>query len=197
MTFEFREEIVGEYIILRKVTLEDAQDIFTWRTGLSGKYLRSFEGYNIENQKKWISCRSDDEINYIIYDKFTDEKVGTISIYDVNDSDKIANVGRLLLREDLLNKSNPYGLESLKLGYSEVFHHLQFRKITGDIFYKNDKMITLQKFLGMKEEGVLKNHCFIDGDFGDLHILSIFNFQFSSYSKKIDFLLKSFKKINK
>ena len=100
----FEELIEGNFIILKKVVEDDAPDIFEWRSGASGKFLRHPDNYNIQSQIDWIRSRGSSEINYIIYEKKTQLKVGMISIYDVDFSDKVANVGRLLLAEKYLKK---------------------------------------------------------------------------------------------
>ena len=194
MGINFQDTIVGEHIILSKISTLDAADIFKWRSGNSGQYLRQPVGYSIKSQEEWIKSRPGSEINYIISDKKTNQKVGTIGIYDVNVGDKIANVGRLLISDESLGKSTPYGLEALLLGYDYVFNHMDFRKLTGDIVAKNAAMFKLQIFLGMKEEGYLKKHVFINGEYEDLHVMSIFKDEFNdNYKRKIKFLLKGFK----
>jgi RimJ/RimL family protein N-acetyltransferase len=190
----FQDLIVGEYVLLRKVDITDAEDIFKWRSGYSGRFLRQPENYSVEGQKKWIESRGPDEINYIILDKKTEQKVGSISIYDVNHADKVSNVGRLLLSEEFLKVSNPYGLEALLLTYDYVLNKMDFRKITGDIAGANVPVFKLQKFLGMKQEGLLEKHVLIAGEYQDLYIMSIFKDGFNNlYKKKIGFLLKGFK----
>jgi RimJ/RimL family protein N-acetyltransferase len=193
MEIDFKTIIIGDFIILRKVEIGDAQDIFTWRSGYSGRFLRHPEGYSVAMQEEWIKSRNDKEINYIIQNKKTLESVGMISIYEVNTYDLVAEVGRLLLSDKYLTKSNPFGLEALLLSYNYVFNVMNFRKITGIIAAINTTMVKLQLFLGMKQEGYLEKHTFINENFEDLHILSVFNNQFNNtYSKKINFLLKSF-----
>ena len=158
MEIKFETTITGDYIILRKAEISDAEDIYSWRSGHSGRFLRHPEGYSVAMQEAWIKSRSDKEINYIIQDKKTLEKVGMISIYEVNTDDKVAEVGRLLLSDYYLTKSNPYGLEALLLGYDYVFNIMNFRKITGIIAAVNITMLKLQLFLGMKQEGYLEKH---------------------------------------
>ncbi len=102
MEIKFDTTITGEFIILRKVEVSDAEDIFNWRSGHSGRFLHHPKGYSVDMQKAWIKNRNDKEINYIIQDKKTLEKVGTISIYEVNLADKVAEVGRLLLSDSYL-----------------------------------------------------------------------------------------------
>ena len=194
MKLHFSKIITGDFIILSKVKIEDAQDIFNWRSGISGRFLHNPEGYSVVMQEAWIKSRTDKEINYIIQDKKSLEKVGMISIYQVNTDDRVAEVGRLLLSDIYLTKSNPYGLEALLLGYNYVFNVMNFRKITGIVAAVNIAMVKLQLFLGMKQEGYLEKHTLINGHFEDLYILSISKDQFNNtYTKKINFLLKSFK----
>ncbi len=194
MEIKFDRTITGQHIILRKVEISDAEDIFNWRSGLSGQFMRQPDNYSIKSQEIWINSREQSEINYIILDKKTKRKVGTIGIYEVNNTDEIANVGRLLLANEFLGKPTPYGLEALLIAYDYVFNVLNFRKITGDILAGNIAMYKLQKFLGMKEEGYLEKHVVIKGEFEDIFIMSIFKDKFNNYyQKKINFLLKSFK----
>jgi len=190
----FKDEINGDFILLKKIALSDANEIYTWRKSHSGRFLRNPDNYNLTSQLEWIRSRNNDEINYIIYDKKLSLKVGMIGIYDVDLNDKVANVGRLLLSELFLRKSNPYGLEALLLTYGYVFNEMNFRKITGIISSSNAEMVKLQKFLGMHEEGYLKKHTVISNEIHDLHIMSLFQEGYIGYSNKIKFLLKSFKK---
>ena len=193
MENKFLEIIDGNHIVLRKTTEHDAADIFKWRSGIAGKFLRQPDDYSVQTQRDWILSRSGNEINYIITDVTTKENVGAIGIYDVNDFDKVANVGRLLLDDIYLKKSTPYGLEALLIMYDYVLNVMKFRKITGDILASNEPMFKLQKFLGMKQEGYLEKHTLINGKFEDLHIMSIFSKEFNNtYRKKIAFLLKNF-----
>ncbi len=194
MQLQFNKIITGDFIILTKISINDAQDVFNWRSGISGQFLHNSEDYSVDMQESWIKSRTDKEINYIIQDKKSYEKVGMVSIYNVNIEDKVAEVGRLLLSDIYLNRSNPYGLEALLLSYDYVFNTMNFRKITGIIASVNTSMVKMQLFLGMEQEGYLKKHTFINGNFEDLHILSICKEQFNNtYQKKIKFLLKSFK----
>ena len=193
MQIQFSKIMTGDFIILSKVKIDDAHDIFNWRSGISGRFLHNSEGYSVDLQEAWIQSRTDKEINYIIQDKQTLEKVGMVSIYNVNNNDKVAEVGRLLLSDVYLNKSTPYGLEALLLSYNYVFNVMNFRKITGIVAAVNSSMVKMQLFFGMEQEGYLKEHTFINGNFVDLHILSICKDQFNkTYIKKINFLLKSF-----
>jgi len=194
MKNRFQNVLTGQYIILRKAEEKDAADMYQWRSGYAGRYMRVYPDFSIENQKKWIRSRGEDEINYVILDKNTEKSVGAISILNVNDADKVISVGRLLLDDQFLTQSKPYGLEALLLTYDYALNVMDFRKITGEILEANEAMVKLQKFLGMKQEGLLEKHVWIKGKYENICIMSIFKEQFNSiYKKKIAFLLKSFK----
>ena len=70
----------------------------------------------------------------------------------------------------------------------------KFNKIYGNILSENTKMLKLHKFLGMSEEGLLKEQTLIDGKFYDLFLVAIFRDALNdSYIPKVNLLLKSFK----
>lgn len=187
--------IEGEFILLKAISEEDAPDVYRWRISESGIYLNQPLDYNLESQRQWIKSRvhSDSEINFIIFSKQSNEKVGMISILDIDNKNRRAEVGRLLLDVRCLSVSNPFGLEALKITYNIVLNKWGLNKIYGSISSANEKMIKLQRYLGMEEEGVLKNHVLYNGNLVDLHLFSLFAAQINSkYLPRINFLLKSF-----
>ena len=193
MENRFQDILTGQHIVLRKAEEKDAEDMYKWRSSYSGRFMRVSPDFSVENQRKWIKSRGNNEINYVIVDKITGESVGAISILDVNDADKIISVGRLLLDDKYLKQSKPYGLESLLLTYDYVFNVMDFRKITGEILEVNDAMVKLQKYLGMSQEGLLEKHVLIGEEYRNICIMSIFKDQFNNvYKKRVHFLLKSF-----
>lgn len=195
MDIDTYNNVKGTYIELTKITYEDAELIFSWRSSQSGLYLNRVEGYSLDMQKNWIQTRPTNEINYIIKDATTKLKVGMIGIVGISNQDKNAEVGRLLLAPEYLNVSNPYGLEALKICYDLVINKWNFKKVYGNILSTNKNMIRLQKYLGMIEEGVLKQQRFIDGRYQDLILVAIFKEQLNeSYIPKINLLLKSFER---
>jgi RimJ/RimL family protein N-acetyltransferase len=191
-TIKFPETLEGRFIMLKRMTVDDAEIIYHWRTSLSGRYLNKPESYSVETQKNWIRNRPSEEINFIIFEKKTNEKIGTISICDVNWQNKIVDAGRLLLDEKFLKKSNPYGLEALKITACFVFERMKFHKISGTILSLNTNMYKLQTYLGFKQEGYLKSHTNIDGQYYDLYIMSLFADDYLGYKSKIDILLRPF-----
>ncbi len=197
MSFKKSSLLEGEFIQLREITADDAKIIFSWRTGSSGQFMNQPDGYSLEMQKKWMTSRPVSEINYIIVDKKTHEKVGMVAIVGISEQDKNAEIGRLLLAPIYLKKSNPYGLEALKLCSTEILKNWEFHKIFGNVLSENIPMLKLQKYLGMIEEGLLKDQKSIKGKMYDLHLVALFQENFTKkYIPRISLLLKTFKNNN-
>ena len=55
----------------------------------------------------------------------------------------------------------------MKMVYEIVFDELQLKRVYGSIASDNVTMIKWQTFLGMKEEGRMRSHYFINGHFQD------------------------------
>lgn len=193
LSHRFPAEIQGEFIELSKIEPEHAEMIFKWRSSDAARHLNQPDGYSLEMQKEWIKQRSDTEINYLILDRLTSLSVGMIGIYDCDWHNGVCNVGRLLLDPKYINKGTPYGLEALKIGYGYAFDVMGFRKISGTINTKNDKIYKLQLYLGMVQEGLFKAHVMQNGEPQDIYFLSLFREDFVNYKAKIDEILNRFR----
>lgn len=193
MGFKKENIIEGDFILLREINLEDAETIFNWRIGVSGQFMNQPDGYCLEMQKSWMNNRPESEINYIIIDKKNNQSVGTVAILGISEQDKNAEIGRLLLAPEFLKKSNPYGLEALKLCSNQILNEWNFHKIYGNVLSENIPMLKLQKYLGMVEEGLLKDQKSIKGKMYDLHLIALFKENLvMKYLPSISLLLKHF-----
>jgi len=194
MNIDMNEIIVGEFIELIPINQDDAEIIYKWRNGLSGKFMNQPDGYSVEMQRIWMKTRPNSEINYMIVDKMTRHKVGMIAIVGISIQDRNAEIGRLLLAPEYLQKSNPYGLEALKLCSNQILNCWNFHKIYGNVLSENVPMLRLQKYLGMKEEGLLVDQKSIKGKMYNLHLVALFKEDLKKYYlPRISVLLKAFK----
>ena len=193
MNIDINKTIVGEFIELIQIDNDDAEMIYNWRIGLSGQFMNQPDGYSVEMQKQWMKSRPNNEINYMIVDKKNRLKVGMVAIVGISIQDKNAEIGRLLLAPEYLNKSNPYGLEALKLCSNQILNVWNFHKICGNVLSENVAMLRLQKYLGMKEEGLLVDQKSIKGKLYNLHLVALFKDDLQKcYLPRISMLLKAF-----
>jgi RimJ/RimL family protein N-acetyltransferase len=66
-------------------------------------------------------------------------------------------------------------------------------KISGTILGRNKKVFDLQKYLGMIQEGYLKNHVLLNGNLEDLYVMSLFRDDFYKYAERINIILNKFR----
>lgn len=170
------EPIIGEYVNLRQLTLEDALITLTWRSSARAGLLNR-GATTLQEQAKWIASRSNKEINFIIELK-DKTPVGMLSLVDIDDANKRAESARFLIGDEKSVKGIPVAVESMKLLYELAFNTLSLERIYGTIASENTLMIKWQKYLGMKEEGRLRNHYFINNSFQDAVCLGILSKEF-------------------
>jgi [ribosomal protein S5]-alanine N-acetyltransferase len=155
----------GEFVTLRPLALDDAEKTFVWRHTQRAHNLNK-GAETLEAQRAWILSRPNSEYNFIIELK-DGAAVGMLSLVDVDIRNRRAESGRFLIGEEDAVRGIPVAVEAMKLLYEFAFDVLGLVRIYGTIGSNNMPMHKWQTFLGMKEEGRLRRHYFIDGDFQD------------------------------
>lgn len=155
----------GRFINLRLIKISDAEMTFKWRKSTRAKYLNQ-GAKTIKDQQNWIASRPSNEFNYIIETK-NGKPVGMISLIDIDLINLKAEPGRFLIGNKEKVKGIPVAFEAMKLIYELAFDLLKLHRVYGTIPEENTEMIKLQKYFGMKEEGRLRKHYYINGRFQD------------------------------
>ncbi|MBU3616732.1 GNAT family N-acetyltransferase [Polynucleobacter sp. JS-Polo-80-F4] len=161
----------GRWINLRLIKESDASITLKWRLKDRARFLNSGSSTEKE-QADWIKSRPSTEFNYIIELK-TGAPVGMLSLIDVDTKNLHAQTARFLIGEEDLVKGIPVAVEAMKLLYQVAFDRLKLKRLYGTVASKNKLMIKWQKYLGMKEEGVLRQHYFINNEWQDAIALGL------------------------
>jgi RimJ/RimL family protein N-acetyltransferase len=157
--------IRGEFVTLRPLTIDDAERTLRWRQGDRAALLnRGAE--TVEQQAAWIAARPASEINFVI-EIGSGTPVGMLSLIDVDRQNRRAETARFLIGEPDAVRGIPAAVEAMKLLYELAFDGLKLHRIYGTVVADNRLMIKWQKFLGMTEEGALRDHYFLGGRFHD------------------------------
>lgn len=155
----------GKFINLRLIKISDAELTFKWRNSTRAKYLNQGPK-TVKEQQNWIASRLSNEFNYIIETK-NEKPVGMISLIDIDLINLKAEPGRFLIGNKEKVKGIPAAFEAMKLIYELAFDLLKLHRVYGTISEENTEMIKLLKYFGMKEEGRLRKHYYINGRFQD------------------------------
>ena len=121
----------------------------------------------VAEQAAWIASRPDTELNFVIQ-LHSGEPVGMLSLVNIDPTHRRAEPARFLIGEPALAKGLPVAVEALKLLYELAFDQLGLHRIHGTVVAENRQMLKWHLYLGMKEEGRLRQHQFIAGRFHDI-----------------------------
>jgi diamine N-acetyltransferase len=158
-------ELRGKYVILRPLRIEDAELTLAWRHSERAALLnRGAE--SVAAQAEWIASRPATELNFMIQLR-SGQPVGMLSLVDIDEVNRRAQPARFLIGEPDAVGGLPVAVESLKLLYELAFDQMKLHRVYAFIISDNPLMLKWHRFLGMKEEGRLRQHDFIAGHFRD------------------------------
>ena len=155
----------GEFVNLRPLQVADAVLTYNWRQAQRAKFLNQGAA-SVELQAKWIASRPSGEFNFVIELK-TGWPVGMLSLIGVDKTNRHGEPGRFLIGDEEAVKGLPVAVEAMKLLYELAFDQLGLVRLYGIVAANNHLMFKWQKYLGMKEEGRLRNHLCLAGQFLD------------------------------
>lgn len=161
----------GEFVDLRPLQASDAEITFAWRRAQRARYLNAGAG-SVAEQAEWIARRPACEYNFIIELK-GGLPIGMLSLTAIDRKNRHGEPGRFLIGDEQAAKGVPAAVEAMKLLYELAFDHLGLVRVCGIVAANNTLMIKWQKYLGMKEEGVLRSHLYQDGNFQDAVLLGL------------------------
>ena len=155
----------GEFVNLRPLQVDDAELTLRWRRAQRAKFLNAGAA-TLEQQAAWIADRPVSEYNFIIELK-SGHPVGMLSLTDIDATNRHGEPGRFLIGDEEAAKGMPVAVEAMKLLYELAFDLLGLVRVCGIVAQNNHLMLKWQKYLGMKEEGRLRNHLCLAGQFQD------------------------------
>lgn len=173
-----REAPPGEFVRLRPLESGDAEITLNWRASRRAKFLNA-GSESVEAQRTWIASRPEGEFNFII--ELSDARpVGMLSLVSISHQHKHGESARFLIGDETAVRGIPAALEAMLLLYRFAFYQLHLNRVFGTIADDNKMMIRWQKYLGMKEEGRLRQHYFINEKWQDAVCLGILKPEFET-----------------
>lgn len=175
--------IETERLLLRKLVMEDAEDLFKYASEPSVSRFMPWDVHKtIEETKGFLAFILDaydqhQKLTWAIQLKQTGKMIGTIDYVSWQPKRSKAEKAYTLSQEywgQGLMKEAADGL--LAFGFKEM----GLNKIEAPIMLENTQSRRLAEKLGMKLEGVARDHMVIKGEFVDLAMYSILEREFSA-----------------
>lgn len=180
----------GEFVNLRPLQVADAELTYHWRCAERAKYLTQGAS-SVKQQAAWIAARPEAEHNFVMELK-SGQSVGMLSLIGLDLANRHGEPGRFLIGDENAVKGLPVAVEAMKLLYELAFDQLELVRVCGIIAANNHLMIKWQKYMGMKEEGRLRNHLCQDGKFYDAIFLGLLVEEYRKVTlPRMNFLIKS------
>ena len=168
----------GEFVDLVPLGVEHASLTFAWRQSeRAAKLNRSAP--SVELQTAWIASRPASEFNFIIALK-DGHAVGMVSVIGIDTLHRHCEPSRFLIGDEAAVRGIPVAVEAMKLVYALIFDELKLSRVFGHMASDNLLMMKWQRFLGMKEEGRLRRHYFINGHFQDAVLFGMLDEEYRS-----------------
>jgi UDP-4-amino-4,6-dideoxy-N-acetyl-beta-L-altrosamine N-acetyltransferase len=177
---------------LRKIEEKDLEQLREWRNSdFVRNRMISRNLISKDQQISWFEKNKSNEtrIDFMI-EKNDGTPIGSANIFDINHEHKRAEWGFYLGKEEFT--MGGYGLEAMILVYRYGFEILGLEKVYCQTLASNSKVVQMHKTFGLEEEGVLKQHYLFNGEWDDVHYMSLFKENYDQKAKKIIEMIKRF-----
>src|SRR3954471_1784218 len=175
------ETLAGEFVTLRPLREADAELTLGWRLSDRAALLNP-GARTVEEQAGWIRARPAGEFNFMI-ELTAGRPVGMLSLVNVDRHNLHAESARFLIGDEEGVKGVPAAVEAMKLLYEFAFGPLGLERVWGMVASETRGMIKWQRSLGMVEEGRLRRHYHLHGDFQDGVVLGILADEFATTAR--------------
>lgn len=139
--------IKGEKIDLRLIKEKDIELLRQWRNAYSERFFTK-DYITKAQQRQWYSKYSESigrDLMFIIQLKDT-TPIGTIALYNIDVTNRIADFGRMLLIQEY--EGQGYAKESVSLILKFAFETLKLWKVKAQVFLDNAKAIGMYSSCG-------------------------------------------------
>ncbi len=168
-------KIEGKQIYLSPISYEDTEDIVRWRNKpCVREHFIYREPFTREIHENWMKTKVEvgKVIQYIICDKATTRKIGSVYLRDIDRKNRKCEFGIFIGEEDFLSRG--YGREAAELITDYAFGELGIHKIYLRVLAHNQRALCSYLKAGFVQEGISKDDVWIDGVPYDVVFMSKF-----------------------
>jgi RimJ/RimL family protein N-acetyltransferase len=164
-------------IVLKSISSEHVSDTYlSWLCDpqVTNGIITTSNQYDLLKLKNYVEKMIADETTYMfaIHDWLTNQHIGNIKLYDINEVNKTCGLGLLIGDKNFWGKG--VGTDACNAVVDFAFDKLHMRKIWLTAFCSNKGAIALYSKVGFEIEGTLKEHVFADGVYIDEYFMALF-----------------------
>ncbi|GIN73775.1 aminoglycoside N(6')-acetyltransferase [Bacillus sp. J14TS2] len=170
----------GKRIYLRPIENEDLDLFYTTLWDKEGRKLTGTQTvFSRSNVQKWFESISSDNsrIDLIICLQDNNQTIGEMAMLNIDNQNRNAVVRISIFDREFLGDG--YGTEAMSLLLSFGFDILNLHRVGLDVYSFNQRAIKSYKKLGFKQEGIIRDELFYDGEYHDSIIMGILKSEFN------------------
>lgn len=170
-------------LYLRPVEIEDADLIFTTLWDREARRLTGTQTvFSRQGVHQWIESVTSDSsrLDLLICLQKNDESIGDIAMMEIDHVNQNAIVRIAIFEKE--NWGKGYGTEAMSLLLDYGFHILNVHRIELEVFSYNVRAKKSYEKLGFKQEGILRDKLYYDGEFHDSIMMSVLKNEFKNRS---------------
>lgn len=166
--------ISGDKIKIKGLTKNSQEKIYAW---VNDEELRKLTGtiYPISEfeHEEWIKnvATSKEYKVFMISEKEKNLDIGTIGLKNFDYLNSNVELFISIGNRSYLNGG--YGTDAVRTMTKYVFNRLNLHKVYLKVFESNKRAIRCYEKVGFKKEGILKDHCFIEGKYENVIVMGI------------------------
>ncbi len=165
-------------IILRPFRHDDLKHTLRWRNDPEIKASAIMHPFPVtfELEEEWYATQNDKGNKAIWFGiELVEDStpIGFTFLNNIRWVDRTCNLGIVI--GEIKYQGSGIGKEVMDLLISYTFKSLNLRKITLEVRSDHEAAVKLYEKLGFKQEGILREHYFVEGQYHDTLILSLFN----------------------
>lgn len=168
-------------VYLRPIENEDLDFFYTetlW--DVEGRRLTGTQTvFSRTGVQNWFDSISTDSsrIDLLICLQENNQPIGDIAMLDINHQNRNSVVRISIFKREFLGKG--YGTEAMSLLLKFGFEILNLHRIGLDVYAFNKRAIKSYEKLGFKQEGIIRDELFYDGEYHDSIIMGVLKDEFN------------------
>ena len=170
---------------IRPLKLDDLDHIMSWVNDpeVVGRYSYFTESFTRKHEEEWLKQKIQSKTDFFYAIENTESiYLGNCAIEKIHWP---AKHGRLSITiGNKAERGKGHGYRAINLLLDKAFNEHGLHKIYLIVTVDNPRGINLFKKCGFTEEGVLKDHYIIDGDYVDMFMMRILESEYKTLQKK-------------
>ncbi|WP_255198314.1 GNAT family N-acetyltransferase [Halorarius litoreus] len=157
--------LAGETVDLHPIEEEDLP--FVQRLINDERVRTTLAAYAPKNrlqEQAWLESHDDDNVRLLVC--VDGDLVGTIGLKPPNEVWGTVEIGYMI---DPDRWGNGYATEAVRLACGYAFRERRLNKVYATVYAVNPASARVLEKVGFQQEGTLRQHAFVDGEYVDIH----------------------------